>query len=431
MDDISRRNFVKTSAGVAALAVGPAILPALGANSRVKVGWIGVGSRGYHCMDQMYKLSKDMVEVTAVCDTFSGNLARGKDRVQTTGGNAPKTYVDYRDLLADPNVDTVFISTPEHLHYAMVMAALKAGKNIYVEKPIAHTVEEGAEIVRAAEKSGKVVQVGTQNRSNKLYLRAKEMFEQGWIGECHYVRAFWYRNFPSGGGTVPAAWRYVIPSDATEQNSDWNRFLGAAPKRPFDLHRYYQWRNYWDYSGGISTDLLVHQTDISNFVLGKTVPMSCMASGGIYAWGTPDDREVPDTLSAIYEYPDKFHLNYSCFFGNDQFGYGEQFMGYKGTIEVLDRQNLHFYPQKFGGKPPAGVTPRAEIHLNYLKDFNQPDATADHINNFIKAVRGEEKAIAPARVGQIAAIPGHLATMSYRNNKKIYWDVKTEKYRFS
>ncbi len=425
-DELSRRSFVKTSA-MGALAAASAAGPILGANDRVKVGWIGTGSRGYHIMGQMYQGSKDNVEVVAVCDTFTGNLAKGKDRVQTMGGNTPKTYVDYKDILADPSIDVVFIATPEHLHYEMAIAALKAGKNIYLEKPIGHTIEEGAEIVKLAEKTGKVVQVGTQNRSNKLYIRAKEMFEQGMIGEVHYVRAFWYRNFDPNA-PVPAAWRYVIPPDADASNSDWNRFLGSAPKRPFDKHRYYQWRNYWDYSGGISTDLLVHQTDISNFVLNKSLPSSCMASGGIYMWGKPDDREVPDTLSALYEYPDKFHLNYSCYFGNDQYGYGEQFLGSEGTIEVLDRQKLHFYPQKFNKKP---IKDRQEVHLDYLKDFNQPDATEAHIKNFIDAVQGKAKAIAPARAGQIAAIPGHMATLSYKNNKKIYWDPKTEKCHFT
>jgi predicted dehydrogenase len=425
-DDVSRRNFMKTSVAAAAIAV-PGLSPVLGANNRLKVGWIGTGMRGYHVMGQMYLESKDLVEVVAVCDTFAGNLAKGKDRVQTEGGNTPKTYVDYKELLADPSIDVVFIATPEHLHYRMAMDALKAGKNIYLEKPIGHTIEEGADIVRTAEKSGKVVQVGTQNRSNKLYIRAKEMFDQGMLGEVHYVRAFWYRNFDPTA-PVPAAWRYIIPADATEQNSDWKKFLGDAPKRPFDLHRYYQWRNYWDYSGGISTDLLVHQTDISNFVLNKTLPSTCMASGGIYMWGAPDDREVPDTLSAIYEYPDKFHLNYSCYFGNDEFGYGEQFFGHEGTLSVLNRQTLDYVPQKFNKKPIKG---RAEVHLDYIKDFHQQDATADHVHNFLEAVLGKEKAIAPARAGQIAAIPGHMATLSYKNNKKIYWDTKTDKYHFS
>ena len=259
------------------------------------------------------------------------------------GGNTPKTTKDYKEILADPSIDAVLIATPEHLHHEMAIAALKAGKHIYIEKPLAHTIEEGEEIVKVANASGKVVQVGTQNRSNSLYHLAKEMIAQGMIGDIHYVRAFWYRNSPPND----PAWRYAIPADASPKNTDWDRFLGTAPQAGVrQAAGFYQWRLYWDYSGGISTDLLVHQTDITNFVCGKTVPLSCMASGGIYRWtDAEDDREVPDTLSAVYEYPDKFHINYSCYFGNDHYGYGEQFMGNEGTIEVLNRQYLNFYPR--------------------------------------------------------------------------------------
>jgi len=300
---ISRRNFLAGAAAVAAAR------PSLAANDVINAGFIGTGSRGYYGLERLYQGSKGLAVVTAVCDTYAGNLNRGKERVQKMGGNTPKTYVDYREMLADPSIDAVFIMTPEHLHHPMAMAAIKAKKHIYLEKPIAHTLEEGAEIVKASEQSGKILQVGTQNRSNPHYQKAKEMIEQGMIGEVHYVRAFWYRNFPSP--TTPAPWRYVIPEDTNESNTNWDLFLGPARKRPFNKQRYFQWRNYWDYSGGISTDLLVHQTDAANFVLNKTVPSSCMASGGIYSWGPPnDDREAPDTLSAIDEYPDKFHLNY-------------------------------------------------------------------------------------------------------------------------
>ncbi len=417
---LTRRTFMAGSAGAFS------IVRSLGAGERIQAGFIGTGSRGYYCLERLYVGSKDLAVVTAVCDTYTGNLARGKERVEKMGGNTPKTYVDYRDLLADPSIDAVFIMTPEHLHYPMAMDAIKAGKHIYLEKPIAHTIEEGAAIVKASEASGKILQVGTQNRSNPHYEKAKEMVEQGMIGEVHYVRAFWYRNFPSG--TTPAPWRYTIPQDANPSNTDWEKFLGPARKRPFSLQRYFQWRNYWDYSSGISTDLLVHQTDAANFVLNKTVPISCMASGGIYAWGPPDDREVPDTLSAIYEYADKFHLNYSCFFQNDHFGYGEQFMGSEGTIEVLNRSELHFYPQRFGGRPPAHVAARKEVHIKEPMDNLSVER---HIKNFLLAIRGEAKPVAPARAGQIAAIPGHLATLSYLRNKKVYWDPKTEKLRFS
>ena len=415
---------MKRTAG-AALIAAPAVLPALGANGKVNIGWIGVGTRGYYVMERMYAGNQDnAAQVVAVCDTYAGHLTRAKDRVQTLGHNTPKTYEDFRDLLKDPDVDSVFISTPEHLHFPMFMAAIKAGKNIYVEKPLAHTIEQGQEMVKAAEKAGKVVQVGTQNRSNSLYIKAKEMVTQGMIGDIHYVRAYWYRNSLDNN----PAWRYEIPDDTNPENTDWDKFLGPAPKRPFDKQRYFQWRLYWDYSGGISTDLLVHQTDITNFVCGKVLPKSCMASGGIYRW-VDDDREVPDTFSAIYEYPDRFHINYSSYFGNDHYSYGENFMGNEGTIEVLNRQTLNFYPETFRGKAPERVKARKEIHIDLPGNDNK--AVEAHVRNFIEAIQGKAKIVAPVEIGQQAAISGHLATLSYRNNKKIYWDADKEKYHFS
>jgi predicted dehydrogenase len=421
-DELSRRNFVKS----AALAVGPAVLPALDANDKLNVGWIGTGSRGMYVMNQAYEGAPNLFTVTAVCDAFQGAIAKAKDQVMTKGGNTPKTYVDYQEILKDPSIDVVFITTPEHLHHSMAIAALRAGKNIYLEKPLAHTIEEGFEIVREAQKSGKVVQVGTQNRSNSLYIKAKEMIAEGMIGDIHYVRAFWYRN----GLPSEPAWRYAIQEGLSEQTADWQKFLGPAKKRPFDPRRYRQWRLYWDYSGGISTDLLVHQTDITNFVCGKTVPYSCMASGGVYRWTDPDDdREVPDTFSAIYEYTEsKFHINYSCYFGNQNFDYGEQFMGNEGTIEVLGRQRLNFYPEKFSGRAPAHVAARKPINL-YVQN-NDNLAVQAHVKNFLEAVLGKAKAIAPATVGQEAAIGGHMATLSYKQGKKIIWEEKSQKYRF-
>ncbi len=417
-EDLSRRNFV-VAAGAALAAT-----PAVAANDKIQIGWIGTGARGMHVMNMMYKGVPEGVVVTATCDTYAGNLAKGKDQIQTLGKNTPKTYVDYKELLADKSIDAVFITTPEHLHREMTLAALAAGKHIYVEKPLAHTIEEGAELVQAAKKSGKVVQVGTQNRSNSLYIKAKEMVAKGMIGEVHYVRAFWYRN------SLPdnPAWRYNIPKDTDESNTDWKRFLGDAPKRAFDKQRYHQWRLYWDYSGGISTDLLVHQTDITNFVCGKVEPLSCMASGGIYRWTDNDDREVPDTLSAIYEYPDRFHINYSCYFGNVQFGYGEQFMGNEGTIEVLNRQQLKFTTEKFAGKAPAHIAARKDEVVDL--PGNDVNAVQGHVRNFIEAIQGKAKLIAPIEVGQQAAVSGHMATLSLRNNKKVLWDTKTQKYRF-
>ena len=429
-EEFSRRSFLKKSAVGAALAAGPAVLTSRAANSKLNIAWIGVGTRGNYLMDMFYEQSADLASVVAVCDAYTGYQDRAKEKVKTKEGKDLKIYADYRELLARPDIDAVVIATPEHLHHPMGMAAIGAKKNIYLEKPLAHTIEQGAELVKAGEASGKIIQVGTQNRSNTLYQKAKEMVEQGMVGKVHYVRAFWYRN------DVPSKpiWRYNIPADASPQNTDWNRFLEDAPKRAWDPHRFYQWRIYWDYSSGISTDLLVHQTDITNFVCGKTTPLSCMASGGIYKW-TGEDREVPDTFSAIYEYPDNFHILYSSYFGNEHYGYGEQFMGDEGTIEVNSRQFLYFYPEKYTNRAktpeliPAQVRERKELQIAKPKNDNL--AVQSHIHNFLMSVLGKEQPIAPVRMGQQAAIGGHLATLSFKNSKKVLWDEASQKYSYA
>jgi predicted dehydrogenase len=254
------------------------------------------------------------------------------------------------------------------------------------------------------------------------------LVDKGMIGDVHFVRAFWYRNSLNS----EPAWRYVVPPEATPENTDWNRFLGPAPKRAWNPERYFQWRLYWDYSGGISTDLLVHQTDIVNFMCGKGVPKSCMASGGIYRWTDKnDDRDVPDTFSAIYEYGNNFHINYSCYFGNEHYGYGEQLCGNEGTIEILNRQDMYFTPETFKGKAPVQVKAREPIHLNGKADFNEGDGAINHFRNFIQSVLGNEKPIATPLIGQQAAISGHMATLSFKNQKKVFWDESANKVRFA
>ena len=416
----SRRAFLSASAAAALAA--PVAARAAGANEKIAIGMIGLGIRGSLLLERLYSGSKDTATVSAICDAYTGNLAKTAARIESLDGGTPKRYADYRELLRDQSIDAVIVATPEHLHAAMLIDALAAGKHVYVEKPLAHTIEEGEKILQAAANSKSVVQVGMQNRSNSLYTKAKEMVAAGMIGEVHYTRAFWYRNSLDDA----PAWRYAIPADANERNTDWVRFLGDAPKRPFSPPRFFQWRLYWDYSGGIATDLLVHQTDIAQFVLGKPAPVSCMASGAILRW-TEDDREVPDTFSAIFEYAGGFHLNYSCYFGNDRFGYGEQFMGNEGTIEVLNRQYLNFYPEKFGGKAPARVAMRKELSMSLPGNDNQ--AVEGHIRNFLEAVRGREKVIAPLDAGQRANVSGHLATLSFRRNQKVFWDELARTWR--
>src|SRR5580658_777434 len=172
-EDLNRRNFLKA----AALAAGPALITARGANDKINIGWIGVGTRGYAALDWLHTAAATDVKITAICDTYQGNIARALDRMQTVWGNKPTTYVDYKKLLDDKSIDAVYIMTPEHLHHDMTIAALRAGKHVYIEKPLAHTIAEGFDIVNEWKKAGKSVQVGTQNRSSSLYQKARELVQ--------------------------------------------------------------------------------------------------------------------------------------------------------------------------------------------------------------------------------------------------------------
>jgi len=419
---LSRRSFIG-----AATAAAPA-LRAQRTNEKVQVGWIGLGIRGYSLIGTLMEVAPADARVQAVCDSFTGHLARGKDRVQTAQKTTPDAYDDYRRLLDDKSIDAVFIMTPEHLHRDMVIAALQAGKHVYCEKPLTHTIEEGHDILRAVERSGKKLQVGTQRRSSLLYQKAREIYESGRLGKVTFVRAFWYRNSP----TEDPQWRYAIPGEANQSNTDFGKFLGPASQQPFSLPRYFQWRLYWDYSGGISTDLLVHQTDASHLVLGAHAPQSVIASGGHYYWNQFDKepREVPDTITAAYEY-DTFHINYSCMFANQRYGYGEQFFGSEATMEVMNLQDLRVFNENYGKRTPERITSRPEIHFNATKDFGQVNPTGDHIKNFIEAIRYNKPLNCDAKLGHEAAVTGHLATMSLRRDKKVFWDAAAQKYRLS
>jgi predicted dehydrogenase len=306
----------------------------------------------------------------------------------------------------------------------MAIAALEAGKHVYCEKPLTHTIEEGFEILAAVKKSGKKFQVGTQRRSSLLYKKAKEIYESGVLGKVVYARGFWYRN----SLLTEPAWRYDIPGDTNPTNTDYEKFLGSAPQTPFNRQRYFQWRLYWDYSGGISTDLLVHQTDALHMITGRTHCSSVMCNGGIHFW-TEDDREVPDTVTAAFEYPDHFHVNYSAAFSNQQFGYGEQLLGHEGTMEIMNLSTINVYPEKYRGAPQK-VASRPEIHIDSQKDLGQGNPTGDHLKNFIDAIKSNAPLACDAQTGHEAAVTGHLATLSYRKGNKVYWDNDKGSYRF-
>lgn len=422
IDSVDRREFLKRSAQAAA-AVGLARSSVWGANERLQVGFVGVGIRG----DQLLRTTLRMnnVKVVAICDAYQGYVKRGVDRVKEADkDNTPAAYDDIRRILEDKNVEAVVVSTPEHRHVEHVLQTLAAGKDIYIEKPLTHSIEEGAQMMKALAKAGpRVVQVGTQRRSSLLYSKAREMVKAGMLGKITNVRAFWYRN------SLSPQWRYPIPADASPQTANWEAFLGPAPKRPWDAARYFQWRLYWDYSGGIATDLMTHQIDAVQMVLDEKAPESVFATGGIYNWN--DGREVPDTFHSILTYKSGFIVDYTSMFANQHYGYGEQFLGSEGTLEVMNARTLNFYPEKFmqAGKDvtPDKVKARAEITLDAQKDLGQADIVQAHLEDFYNAVKSRKPTNCPLDVGDQAATPCHLATLSFRQKRQILWDPVTRK----
>ena len=245
----TRRHFIH-KAGAAAMLfklAGPKPeLKAAGPNSRIGLGFIGVGIRGSYHLENFHKAPG--VQAVVAADCYDGHLAFAKE---ATGG-AIETTRDYHAVLARKDIDAVVISTPDHWHARMVLDALAAGKHVYVEKPMTYSIPEGRQVVDAAKKSGKLVMVGSQNKTSKLTAKAREVVKSGVLGKINMVRLSTNRN------TAEGAWVYPVPADASPQTIDWARWLGPAPKHDFEAKRVFRWRCWWEYSGGVATDLWVH-----------------------------------------------------------------------------------------------------------------------------------------------------------------------------
>lgn len=424
-DSISRRDFLKKSGqatagvGLANLA-GPAVVRARGANEQSRAGFIGIGIRGNSLLTTTLKNLPE-VRVVGVCDAYQGYVKRAVDNITNAGQPQPEIFGDYRALLDSKNIDAVVIATPEHWHHRMMLDTLSAGKDLYIEKALTHTVKEGEELVKAAQHSKSVVQVGTQRRSSPIYVKAREMYQSGILGKVTTVRVFWFRN------TRTPQWRYPIPADASPQTCKWEAFLGNAPKRPWDAARMFQWRLYWDYSQGIATDLMTHQLDAVHMVTGETAPGTVIAQGGIYLWN--DGREVPDTWHSVLQYKD-FTVDYTCMFGNSRFGYGEQFLGSEGTLELLEMKTLLFTPEKFTERgqdvTPEKIRSRAAVTMD-VKELDPVDTNVLHLKNFFDCVKSRKQTNCPVTVGEQAATPCHLAVLAFQKRRQVNWDPASRK----
>ena len=299
------------------------------ANDRITVGMIGCGARAHELMQSI--MQHPQVEIVGVVDAYKGRVERALER---TGGKA-KVYKTHQDLLANSAIDAVVIATPDHWHKQIIIDAIRAGKDVYSEKPLTYRSSEGLEIIAAARSKERIVQVGSQGVSSETQRKAKQLIRSGKLGKVTMIRAAYNRNTASG------AWIYPIPPDASPKTVNWEMFLGPAPKRPFSLERFFRWRCYEDYSGGIATDLFVHLCTTIHFLMDAKMPARVMAMGELYRW--TESRDVPDTINAILEYPEGLVVNLSSSFNNESDG-GFQVLGTQGSI-TIGGSGMTFYPE--------------------------------------------------------------------------------------
>ena len=314
-------------------------------NDRIQVGCIGFGIMGQG--DVHTEVGLPGVELVAVSDVYQGRLTLARERY----GDQVFTTRDYRELLARPGIDAVIVATPDHWHARIASDAMLAGKDVYCQKPMVQKVEDGHLVIDTQKKTGRILQVGSQRVSSLLYAKAKEVIKSGAIGDVHMIEAFWNRNSPLG------AWQYSIPPDASPETIDWDRFLGSAPKRPFEAIRLFRWRNYRDYGTGIAGDLFVHQFSGIHFVMNSLGPQRVCASGGTYYW--KDGRDVPDLMMGMYDYPAteahppfqiSLRVNFEAGGAGSADGQGFRFIGTDGilNLSVGNAFTVSKYPRRVG-----------------------------------------------------------------------------------
>ena len=434
----TRRHFLKTSAAAAGSLPAAARQAGRSPNDRIQFATIGWGIMGSE--DTRTAASVPGTKLVGVCDIYQGRLVR----VQEVWGKDIFVTRDYREILARKDVDAVIIATPDHWHARIAVEAMEAGKDVYIQKPMVQKVEEGMRVVEAARRTNRIVQVGSQRVSSAVYAKARELYLDGAIGELNMVEAWWDRNSALG------AWQYSIPPDASPETVDWDRFLGHAPKRPFDPVRVFRWRNYQDYGTGVAGDLFVHLFSGLHFVLDSLGPVRIFAAAGLRYW--KDGRDVPDVMVGLYDYEKAkshpaFNLALRVNFVN---GAGEnsgfKFTGSDGVL-LIDRgvTLVRVPPERDPGTSAGSFDSETQkkILAEHLKKYPPRPETVEtmegpreerwlpprgysdqyeHHANFFQAVRTRKPVVEDAVFGFRAAAPAVLSNTSYFGGRTVRWD---------
>jgi len=398
----------------------------VGANDRINVGMIGMGGMGtVHLQAFMKQTDEEKdIRIAAVSDIYTQRKERARDIAKLTDKDV---HHDYRDLLARHDVDAVLIAAPDHWHGQMALDALAAGKDVYLEKPMTHTIDEAHAVVDAVKKYNRILQVGNQGLSAPSTHLSKQLIEAGEIGPVLCAQATSARN------SLLGEWNYHVDVEGTPQNIDWNRWLGSAPKRPFSADRYFRFRKYWDYSGGIATDLFFHSLGPILYPMGAQLPTRVSASGGIYVH---QDREVPDTYATMIEYPN-FYIEMSGSMANASMGayHRQAIYGHKGTI-AIERNQVLVYPETYPelrrsqgqAAPAAGrpATPEPKVH-ELPPQAPQRDARTPHTTDFFACVRSRKQPNAYAELGLQIITPIKLGVDAYREGRTKLFDPASQR----
>lgn len=446
----------------------------------IRIGIIGFGGRGSHLLraigfaqtswlknmgEAARKNPKDTrlksfleqenlnVQITAVCDVFEVNAADAVDSFSTNQVKV-KSYKTHEELLESSDVDAVIIATPDHWHAPIAIAALQAGKHVYVEKPMTHNIKETYELKEVVETSGKVLQVGHQHRQTQSFLTAQDVITKNILGHVSLIQVNTNRNSDNG------AWQYGIHEKASPKTIDWERFIGSAPMVPFNTEHFFRWRKWWAYGSGLSGDLMSHDYDRVNCVLKMGIPGSVMSSGGIYTH--KDGRNVPDVMQVNMEFPDfstggsqekgkemGMSLVYSATLGN-QYSRTTALMGHDATMELGNDLVIHADPNStrfaemiksneidpnvpiYKYDPAAnkvdGVTSATAKYfadkglLWTYRDGKRVDSTYLHLREWLSCIRNGGTPSCDIKAGFEEAITSHMGGLSYKLGRRIDWD---------